>query len=95
MMDGPSAATATAWIPHPDIDVRTPVESWPDDVFANPMRRRGPLLSARYVELISRAFSVFAETDDERDVTYARLASAARYYGVDLHATSWKDLLAS
>jgi hypothetical protein len=82
-----------AWTPHPDIDIQTPVESWPDDVFANPARRRGPLLSARYVELIARAFGVFADTDDEREIAYSRLASAARYYGVPLAASSWRDLL--
>jgi hypothetical protein len=80
------------WTPHPDIDVRSSVESWPDDVFANPVRRRGPLLSARYVDLISRAFTVFADTDAERDLTYARLVSAARYFGVPLAASTWRDL---
>ena len=84
-----------AWTPHPDIDLRSAVDSWPDDVFANPVRRRGPLLSARYVELIARGFGVFADTDDERELTYARLAAAAKYFGVPLASSTWRDLLRS
>lgn len=77
--------------PHADLDPESS-SGWPDSLFANPLKRRGPLLNARYVSLVIRCFDVFADNDAEREIAYARLVAAARHFEVPLSARSWREL---
>lgn len=77
--------------PPPDLDPEVS-SAWPASLFVNPVKRRGPMLNARFVSLAIRCFEVFADNDDERELAYARLAQAARYFGVPLQAQSWREL---
>lgn len=58
------------------------LDALPESLFANPLRRRGPLLNARYVDLVARGFDIIAETDEEQAIAYRRLIDAARYFHV-------------
>jgi hypothetical protein len=94
-MSVPSRILLEPWSPPPaGLD---PEESanWPDSVFANPLKRRGPLVSPRFVSLVIRCFDVFADNDAEREIAFARLVAAASHFRVPLAARSWQELSAN
>jgi hypothetical protein len=83
---------AERWTPpSSDLDPSA-ATSWPDSIFVNPFKRRGPLLNARFVSLVIACFDVFADDDEERTIAYARLVDAARHFDVPLDARCWSDL---
>jgi hypothetical protein len=94
-MIAPTRILLEPWAPPaPGIDLEESA-NWPDSVFANPLKRRGPLLNARFVSLVIRCFDVFADNDTERELAYSRLVEAARHFRVPLAANSWRDLSAN
>lgn len=67
----------------------------PDSVFAFPTERKEPLTDAGHVRAaIARFGEVRGVTESERAQAFANIKAAADYYGVNLRASSWQDLVA-
>jgi hypothetical protein len=67
----------------------------PDSVFAFPKERKEPLTDAAHVRsAIARFGEVNGVTDAQRAQAFANIKAAAGYYGVNLRASTWHDLLA-
>ncbi|MFN7171398.1 MAG: DUF6582 domain-containing protein [Fimbriimonadaceae bacterium] len=65
----------------------------PDSVFAFPYQRKEPLTDASHVRnAIARFNQVEGVSDDDRDLAWQNILAAARYYGVDVHESSWREL---
>ncbi len=65
----------------------------PDSAFAFPKERKEPLSDARHVRnAIARFDQVEDVSDAERDKAWKRIKTAARRYGVEVSADSWRDL---
>ncbi len=63
--------------------------------FAFPLQRKEPLENASHVRnAVARFDQVTGVSDAERDEAWQRIEAAAKLYGVVLHATSWRELLA-
>ena len=71
------------------------LDALPESLFANPLRRRGPLLNARYVDLVARGFDIIAESEEEQAIAYRRLVDAARYFHVALRTGAIPERLRS
>ena len=67
----------------------------PDSAFAFPAERKEPLVdAARVRSAIARFGEVRGVTEDERAQAFANIKAAASYYGVNVRAASWHDLVA-
>ena len=63
--------------------------------FAFPLQRKEPLENASHVRnAVARFDQVTGVSDAERDEAWQRIEAAANLYGVVLHASSWRELLA-
>ena len=63
--------------------------------FAFPAERKEPLENASHVRnAIARFDQVKGVSDEERDVAWDRIESAASLYGVVLNEAGWRDLFA-
>ncbi|MFY9630478.1 MAG: DUF6582 domain-containing protein [Candidatus Cybelea sp.] len=66
----------------------------PDSVFAFPHERKEPLTDAGHVRsAIARFVSVDGVSNAERAQAFENIKAAAEYYGVNLRAGSWHDLV--
>jgi hypothetical protein len=64
------------------------------ETFAFPKERKEPLNDARHVRnAIARFDQVEGVSDSERDAAWRRIRSAARKYGVEIHARGWRSLM--
>jgi hypothetical protein len=64
-----------------------------DEEFAFPKERKEPLTDARHVRnAIARFDQVEGVSDAERDRAWRRILAAAERHGVEVSATSWRDL---
>jgi hypothetical protein len=64
-----------------------------DKEFAFPDERKEPLTDARHVRnAIARFDQVEGVSDAERDRAWKRILGAAERYGVEVSASSWRDL---
>jgi hypothetical protein len=64
-----------------------------DSEFAFPSERKEPLTDARHVRnAIARFDQVEGVSDAERDRAWKRIRAAAKRHGVEVSATSWRDL---
>jgi len=62
-------------------------------VFAFPKKRKEPLTDASHVRnAIARFDQVEGVSDTERDQAFANIRRAARHYGVEITAKSWREL---
>jgi len=67
----------------------------PTRQFAFPLQRKEPLENASHVRnAVARFDQVTDVSDAERDEAWRRIEAAANLYGVVLHASSWRELLA-
>jgi len=67
----------------------------PESAFAFPAERKEPLIDAAHVRsAIARFGQVRGVTEAERAQAFANIKAAARYYGVNLSASNWHDLIA-
>ena len=67
----------------------------PANQFAFPATRKEPLENASRVRsAIARFDQVQGVSDDERDAAWRRIEAAASLYGVELHESGWRELLA-
>ena len=80
--------------PRPSPGVTTRRENQLSDTeFAFTKERKEPLVDAKHVRnTIARFDQVEGVTDSERDETSRRIRSAAHRYGVEVSASSWRDL---
>jgi hypothetical protein len=66
----------------------------PDSAFAFPSERKEPLTDAAHVRsAIARFSEVQGVTEAERAQAFANIKTAAGYYGVNVTASSWRDLV--
>lgn len=81
------------WKPHEKHGRLTKQSDLPDSVFAFPKERKEPLTDASHVR---NAIARFNQTEDtssaERDLAYANIKKAAKYYGVEMTEKSRRDL---
>jgi hypothetical protein len=83
----------TTWIPHEKSGTLTTQSDLPDTVYAFPKQRKEPLTDARHVRnAVARFDQVTGVSDADRDLAFANIQKAARYYNVDLSETSWREL---
>jgi hypothetical protein len=65
----------------------------PGERFAFPEQRKEPLTDARHVRnAIARFDQVEGVTDAERDRAWRRIQAAAREHGIEVSASSWREL---
>jgi hypothetical protein len=65
----------------------------PDSVYAFPKQRKEPLTDAKHVRnAIARFDQVTGVPQSDRELAFANIKKAARYYGVELSETSSQDL---
>jgi hypothetical protein len=81
------------WKPYERHGRLTKKSDLPDTVFAFPKERKEPLTDARHVRnAIARFDQVEGVSKAERDLAFANIKRAAKYYGIDLSESSAKDL---
>jgi hypothetical protein len=67
----------------------------PDSAFAFPIERKEPLTDAGHVRsAIARFGEVRGVTEGERAQAFANIKAAAKYYGVNVNASTWHELVA-
>jgi hypothetical protein len=65
----------------------------PDSVYAFPKQRKEPLTDASHVKnALARFDQVEGVTDEDRDLAFVNIKKAARYYGLDVEESDWRDL---
>ncbi len=65
----------------------------PATVYAFPKQRKEPMTDARHVRnAVARFDQVTDASDDDRDLAFANIKKAARYYDVELSEGSWHEL---
>jgi hypothetical protein len=81
------------WQPHEKHGRLTKQSDLPDSVFAFPKQRKEPLTDASHVRnAIARFDQVIGVSDEDRELAFANIKKAAKYYGVDLTETDWTQL---
>ncbi len=69
-------------------------DSLRESTFAFPKERKEPLNDARHVRnAIARFDQVEGVSDAERERAWKRIKTAAKKYGVEIQADSWRDLV--
>jgi len=65
----------------------------PESVFAFPRQRKEPLTDADHVRnALARFDQVQDVSDADRELAFANIQKAAKYYGVKVHETDWRQL---
>lgn len=83
----------TTWEPFEKHGHLTMQSDLPDSVFAFPKQRKEPLTDAQHVRnAVARFDQVIDVSGEDRALAFANIEEAAKYYGIDLSETSWKDL---
>ena len=81
------------WKPHEKHGRLTKQSDLPDSVFAFPKERKEPMTDARHVRnAIARFDQVTGVSDADRELAFANIKKAAKYYDVELSESSWHDL---
>ncbi|HXO17334.1 MAG TPA: DUF6582 domain-containing protein [Candidatus Dormibacteraeota bacterium] len=82
------------WKPVQD-GAHSPRAKLPESAFAFPNERKEPLTDGDHVRsAIARFGEVRGVTEAERAQAFANIKAAAGYYGVNVKASSWHDLVA-
>jgi hypothetical protein len=83
----------TTWEPHEKHGKLTTQSDLPDSVYAFPKQRKEPLTDARHVRnAVARFDQVTDVSDADRELAFANIEKAAKYYDVDLSETNWHEL---
>jgi hypothetical protein len=81
------------WKPHEKHGDLTGRSDLPASVLAFPKQRKEPLSDARHVRnALARFDQVDNVTDEERALAFANIKKAAKHYGIEITAESWRDL---
>lgn len=66
----------------------------PESAFAFPRSRKEPMTDASHVRsALARFNQVMDVSDAERDLAFTNIRKAARYYGVEISETDWRQLV--
>jgi hypothetical protein len=80
------------WKPHEKHGELTTKSDLPDSVFAFPKERKEPLTDASHVRnALARFDQIEGVSKAERDLAFANIKKAAKYYDVDVTETSAGD----
>ena len=85
----------TTWKPHTEHGELSTKEKndLPESVFAFPKQRKEPLTDADHVRnALARFDQVKDVSDEDRDLAFANIKTAAEHYGVDIKETNWRQL---
>jgi hypothetical protein len=86
-------AKRATWKPHEKHGELSERSDLPGSVFAFPKKRKEPLTDASHVRnALARFDQVEGVTDEEREQAFANIRKAARHYGVEMTAKSWREL---
>jgi len=86
-------AKRATWKPHTRHGDLTERSDLPGSVFAFPKKRKEPLTDASHVRnALARFDQVEGVTDEERDLAFANIKKAAKHYGIEMTAKSWREL---
>jgi hypothetical protein len=86
-------ARRATWKPHTKHGELTKQSDLPDSVFAFPKERKEPLTDANHVRnAVARFDQVEGVSDEERELACANIKKAAKHYGIEMTATSWREL---
>jgi len=81
------------WEPYEEHGRLTTRSNLPDSVFAFPNQRKEPLTDAQHVRnAVARFDQVIDVPEIDRVLAFANIEKAARYFGVDLSETKWRQL---
>lgn len=81
------------WQPHTKHGELTKQSDLPDSVYAFPTQRKEPLTDASHVRnAVARFDQVIGVSDADRELAFANIEKAAKYYNVDLSETDWHEL---
>jgi hypothetical protein len=65
----------------------------PESAFAFPRLRKEPMTDASHVRSALARFNQVTDVSDaERDLAFTNIQKAARYYGVEIRETDWRQL---
>jgi hypothetical protein len=92
-----TSADKSSWEPtHPEhgrLDAAR-LSMLPESAFAFPQSRKEPMTDASHVRsALARFNQVMDVSDAERDLAFANIQKAARYYGVEIRETDWRQLV--
>jgi hypothetical protein len=83
------------WKPHTehgDLDSKDRKEL-PDSAYAFPKQRKEPVTDASHVKnALARFDQVEGVSDADRDLAFANIKAAAKYYGIDVEEKDWHEL---
>lgn len=83
----------TTWMPSTESGVIHSRAELPESVFAFPRQRKEPLTDADHVRnALARFDQVEGVSDADRELAFANIKAAAKFYGVDVREKSWRDL---
>jgi hypothetical protein len=86
-------AKRASWKPHEKHGELSERSDLPDSVYAFPQKRKEPMTDASHVRnAIARFGQVGDVTDEEREHAFANIRKAAEHYGVEMTATTWREL---
>jgi len=69
------------------------VNALPASAFAFPKSRKEPMTDASHVRsALARFNQVRDVSDEERDLAFANIKKAARYYNIEMLETDWRQL---
>ena len=81
------------WEPHEKHGRLTTESDLPASVYAFPKQRKEPLTDREHVRsALARFDQVTDVSDEDRELAFANIQKAARYYGVTLSEGSWHEL---
>jgi hypothetical protein len=93
-----TSADNSSWEPthHPGEHGRldaSQVKALPESAFAFPRLRKEPITDASHVRSALARFDQVADVSDaDRDLAFANIKKAAKYYNVEMHETDWRQL---
>ena len=81
------------WKPHEKHGTLTKQSDLPDSVFAFPKQRKEPLTDASHVRnAIARFDQTIGVSNKDRELAFANINKAAKYYDVEMTETDWTQL---
>jgi uncharacterized protein DUF6582 len=86
-------AMQTTWMPSTESGAIHNRAELPESVFAYRRQRKEPLTDADHVRnALARFDQVEGVSDADRELAFANIKAAAKFYGVDVREKSWRDL---